>query len=146
MKRKYHALMGSILLVAFVLGCAAGGYGNIRLVEGGGMTVQTLVNNWQNYNVYSAGLGNLAAAVVFDPKNDGKTLNMGPRWVRVTDQDSLNAMVGLLSQRPGAGGLLPRLWAIVSPDGSTYGYVYTVLDHLVINVIDDKTMLVESLS
>jgi hypothetical protein len=32
----------------------------------------------------------------------------------------------------------------VGPDGSTFGYVYTVINHLVINVIDEKTMLVES--
>jgi hypothetical protein len=147
MGRKHHALMASVLFVALVLGCAGvGGYGNIRVVEGGGMTVQTLVNNWQDYNVYSAGLGDLAAAVVFDPKNDGKTLNMGPRWDRVTDQNSLNAMIGLLAQRSPVGMNMPRLWAIVSPDGSTYGYVFTILDHLVIDVIDNNTMLVESVS
>jgi hypothetical protein len=146
MKSKRHALVGSVLLVGLVLGCATtGGYGTMRVAESG-MTVQTLVNNWQDYNVYSAGLGDLAAAVVFDPKNDGKTLNMGSRWVRVTDQNSLNAQIGLLAQRPGAGMNIPRLWTILSPDGSTYGYVYTILDHLVINVIDNNTMLVEDLS
>ena len=96
--------------------------------------------------MYSAGLGDLAAAVVFDPKNDGKTLNMGSRWVRVTDQNTLNAQIGLLEQRPGAGTNIPRLWAILGPDGSIYGYVYTILDHIVINVTDSNTMLVESLS
>jgi hypothetical protein len=146
-KSKHHALMASILLVALVLGCATtGGYGTMRVVESGGMTVQTLVNNWEDYKVYSAGIGNLAAAVVFDPKNDGKTLNMGSRWVRVTDQNSLNAQIGLLAQRPGAGGMLPRLWTILGPDGSAYGYVFTILDHLVIDVIDNNTMLVEDLS
>jgi len=145
MKRKHYMFAAIILSVALVIGCAAGGYGTIR-VEEGGMTVQTLVNNWQNYNVYYAGDGKTAVAVVFDPKNDGKTLNVGPRWDRATDQNSLNTMIGLLSQRTGSGGFFPKLWAIVAPDGSSYGYVYTVLDHLVIDVIDNNTMLVESLS
>jgi hypothetical protein len=146
MTRKHCALTVIILLVALVLGCAAaGGYGRIRPDESG-MTIQTLLNNWQDYNVYYAGDGKVAVAVVFDPKNDGKTLNMGPRWDRVTDQNSLNAMVGLLSQRPGAGGLITKLWVIVAPDGSTYGYAYSMVSYMVIKVIDDKTMLLESLS
>jgi hypothetical protein len=146
MKWKRDATLASILLLALLLGCAgARMYGNIKIVEGGGMTVQTLINNWQDYNVYYAGLGDIAAAVVFDPKNDGKTLNMGPRWVPVTDQNKLNAMIGLMQ---GAGGRInwPKLYAIVSPDGSTYGYAFTMLEHMVIDVIDSNTMLVESLS
>ena len=146
MKWSHGGVVASTLLVAFILGCAAaGGYGKIRPDESG-MTVQTLVNNWQDYNVYYAGDGKIAVAVVFDPKNDGKTLNMGPRWDRVTDQNSLNAMIGLLSQRPGTGGLFPKLWAIVAPDGSRYGYAYSMVSYMVIKVIDDKTMLLESLS
>lgn len=147
MTRKQNVLAAIILLGALVVGCAGGGgYGKIRVEEAGGMTVESLVNNSQNYNVYYAGDGTLAVAVIFDPKSDGKTLNLGPRWVPLSDQDSLKEMIGLMKQRPGSSGFLPRLWAIVSPDGSRYGYAYTVLSDMVIKVIDDKTLLVESLS
>jgi hypothetical protein len=55
-------------------------------------------------------------------------------------------MINLMSQKPGTSGFLARLWAVVSPDGSTYGYTYTLLSDMVVKVIDDKTLLVESLS
>jgi hypothetical protein len=139
--------VASILLFALVLGCAGGGgYGKMRVEESSGMTVETLVKNWQNYDIYYAGDGNMAIAVVFDPKGDGKTLQMGPRWDRVPDQNTLNKMVGYIKQQPPRGIYGPKLWTILSPDNSTYGYVYTPLTSLVINVIDVKTMLVESVT
>jgi len=147
MKWNREGVVAIILLVALVFGCAAaGGYGKMRVEESSGMTVETLVNTWENYNVYYAGQGNLAVAVIFDPKNDGKTLNVGPRWSPVPDQNTLRLMVSYIRQQPPRGVLVPRLWAILSPDNSTYGYVYTLLTDMDIRVIDDKTMLVESLS
>ena len=147
MKWKSNAILLSILLVALLSGCAAGGgYGSMRVVEDGSMTVDTLVNSWQNYEVYWAGFDpSLPVAVLFDPKNDGKTLQVGQRWTGVSDQATVNRMVGFIKQSLGTGGFPPRLRVILGPDGSTYGYVYTGINHLVINVIDDKTMLVESL-
>jgi hypothetical protein len=62
----------------------------------------------------------------------------------VSDPGTVNRMAGLIDQSVGSGGFPSRLWVILGPDGSTFGYVYTVLNHLVINVIDEKTMLVES--
>jgi hypothetical protein len=148
MNWKRDIAVTSILLFALVLGCAGGGgYGKMRVEEGGGMTPETLVNNWQNYDIYWAGTDqSTAIAVLFDPKNDGKTLQMGPRWGRASDQVTVNKMVGLIKQTSGSGGFVPRLFTILGPDGSTFGYVYTVINHLVINVIDEKTMLVESLT
>jgi len=147
MKWNREGVVAVILLVALVLGCAtAGGYGKMRVEESSGMTVETLVNTWENYNVYYAGQGNLAVAVIFDPKKDGKTLNVGPRWSPVPDQDTLRLMVNYIQQQPIRGVNAPRLWAILSPDNSTYGYVYTLLTDMEIRVIDDKTMRVESLS
>jgi hypothetical protein len=146
MKWKHHALAASILLIALLSGCAAGGgYGTMGVVEDGSMTLDTLVNNSQNYELYWAGFDpSIPIAVLFEPKNDGKTLQMGPRWGRVNDQATLNKMTGFISQTLGTGGFPPKLQVILGPDGSTFGWVYTNLNHLVINVIDDKTMLVES--
>jgi hypothetical protein len=147
MKWKGNVAVVGVLLAALLSGCAGpGGYGSMRVVEDGSMTVDTLVNNLQNYEVYWAGFDpTLPVAVLFDPKNDGKTLQMGQRWTGVSDQATVNRMVGFIKQSLGTGGFPPRLRVILGPDGSTYGYVYTGINHLVINVIDDKTMLVESL-
>jgi len=141
MNRKCGFILAGILIVALVVGCA-GGYGNMRVEDEGGMTAETLINNWQNYEVFYAGDGNMAVAVLFDPKTDQKTLRMGPRWDRMPDQNTLNKMVGYLKQQPFRGVYGPRLWTILGPDGSNYGYVYTVLTELLLEVVDDKTMLV----
>ena len=146
MNWKHDIAVASILLFALVLGCAGpGGYGSMGVVEDGSMTVETLVKNLQNFEVHWAGFDpSIPVAVLFDPKNDGKTLEMGQRWTGVSDQATVNRMVGFIKQSLGTGGFPPRLRVILGPDGSTYGYVYTGINHLVINVIDDKTMLVES--
>lgn len=143
MNRETGLTLAWILIVALAAGCA-GSYGKMRVVDKGGMTVETLVSTWQNYDVHYYGDGNRAIAVLFDPKIDGKTLNVGPRWDRMPDQNTMNKMVGYIQQEPFRGVYGPRLWAILSPDGSTYGYVYTVLTELLLEVIDEKTMLVVS--
>ena len=146
MNWKSQMMVVSIVMIALALGCAGtGGYGKL-MVEEGEMTLEALVKNWQNYNTYYAGDGKRAVAVLFDPKRDGKALEVGPRWVRMPDQNTLSSMVGTIKQSMGSGGLIPRLRAIISPDGSTYGYTYTGLSRMVITVIDDKTMRVESLT
>jgi hypothetical protein len=146
MKWKANVAVAGILLAALLSACAgAGGYGSMRVVEDGSMTLDTLVTNSQNYEQYWAGFDpSIPVAVLFDPKNDGKTLQVGPRWGRVSDQAALSKMTGFISQTLGTGGFPPKLRVILGPDGSTFGWVYTNLNHLVIHVIDDKTMLVES--
>ena len=143
MNAKGRLILVGILILGFTAGCAAG-YGKMRVVEKGGMTLENLTDNWQNYEVYYYGDGNRAIAVIFDPKTDEKTLKMGPRWDRMPDQNTLNKMVGYIKQEPFRGVYGPRLWTILGPDGSTYGYVYTVLTELLLEVIDEKTMLVVS--
>src|SRR5512134_224302 len=140
MNRICKLLIAGILIVASGTGCA-GSYGKMRVEEKGGITAETLVNNWQNYEVYYYGDGNRAIAVLFDPKTDGKTLKMGPRWDRMPDQNTLKKMVGYIEQQPFRGVYGPRLWKILGPDDATYGYTYTVLTELLLEVIDEKTML-----
>ena len=147
MNWKSQMMVASILMVALALGCAStGGYGTTRVVEGGGMTLETLVNNPQNYDIYWAGIDpSTAVAVLFDPKNDGKTLQVGARWTRVSDLGTVKRMAGVIKQTQESGGFIPKLRAIVNPDATTFGYVYTGMSEMVITVIDDKTMRVESL-
>jgi hypothetical protein len=141
MNAKGRLILAGILILGFTAGCA-GSYGKMRVADKDVMTVETLVNNWQNYEVYYYGDGNRAIAVLFDPKTDGKTLKMGPRWDRMPDQTTLNKMVGYIKQEPFRGVYGPRLWTVLGPDGSTYGYTYTVLTELLLEVVDEKTMLV----
>ncbi len=52
-------------------------YGKLRVQYGldEKMTIQTLVERWQDYDVYYAGVHKqFASAVLFDPKDDERTL------------------------------------------------------------------------
>ncbi len=145
MRRAYFAYFVAIVLSVFVLGCA-GDYGKIKTVEEGEMTVATLVANWSNYNIYYAGSKpEIPIAVLFDPKNDGKNLQVDPRWERVTDEKTLRQMVNFIRLQTPKGVNMPRLWKVLGPDDTLYGYVYTILVKLVITPIEQNTVRVENL-
>ena len=143
-RRRTVCLLG-VILSLFVLGCA-GDYGKITVVDEGEMTVAALVKNWSNFNIYYAGSKpEMPVAVLFDPKNDGKNLQVDPRWEKVTDEKSLQHMVNFIRTRTPQGVNMPRLWKVLGPDDAMYGYVYTLLVKLVITPIDQNTIRVENL-
>ena len=93
MNRRSNLALASILIVlALVAGCA-GAYVNMKVEDKGGMAVETLVNNWQNYNVYYLGDFANPYVVLFDPKDDGKTIKVADRWERVPSQADARRMV-----------------------------------------------------
>jgi ABC-type sugar transport system substrate-binding protein len=142
MNRRHRWVTASILvLLAVVAGCA-GVYDNLVPADKGQMTVETLVNNYQNYNVYYLGNFSIPYAVLFDPKEDGKTVKVGDRWEKVPSQDTASKQVGQISTLIGRGVNMPRLWKLVGPDGSLFGYVYTAATQLSSNVVDGNTMFV----
>jgi hypothetical protein len=136
-------VMASVAVVTatalFILGCA-GSFGRLK-VEEGGMTLDTLIHNWQQYNIYFFGTtASSPAAVLFDPKNDGKNLEVeGLRWQRIRDESTVRVMVGRVEVLTGG---VPRLFKIVAPDDSIYGYVYTPANTLSIAVVNENTMRV----
>ncbi len=142
-KKRNMALASMLMMVALVAGCA-GVYDNLVPADKGQMTVETLVNNYPNYNVYYLGDYSLPYAVLFDPKEDGKTVKVGDRWEKVPDQDTARKQVGQIGSLVGRGVNMPRLWKLVGPDGSLFGYVYTAAVQLGSNVVDANTMFVNN--
>jgi hypothetical protein len=140
MKRGCGFIVAGILIVALVVGCA-GVYDNLKPADKGEMTVETLVNSWQNYNVYYLGDFSIPYAVLFDPKEDGKTIKVGDRWERVPDQATASRQVGQIGTT-GRGVNIPRLYKLVGPDGSVFGYVYTIAVQLNTSMGDANTMFV----
>lgn len=142
MNRRNRWVMASILVMLAVVAGCAGVYDNLVPADKGQMTVETLVSNYQNYNVYYLGDFSLPYAVLFDPKEDGKTVKVGDRWEKVPSQDTASKQVGQISTLIGRGVNMPRLWKLVGPDGSLFGYVYTAATQLSSNVVDGNTMFV----
>ncbi len=141
MNRRWNMILVSLLVMFALVAGGAGSYGNMKVEDKGGMTVETLVNNSQNYNVYYLGNPGNPAAVLFDPKSDGKTIKAADRWESVTDQATINKYVKFIGMHR-AGANVPRLWKLLGPKDSVYGYVYTAAIKLSTNVDDAGTMFV----
>ncbi|MBW1672926.1 MAG: hypothetical protein JRF06_04870 [Deltaproteobacteria bacterium] len=79
-----------------------------------------------------------AAGIIFDPKNDDKTLT-GDKWIKIEDQEILSALIGWIQTYIQFD---PRLWRIVGPDDQCYGYLFCACNHVVIKSVDDTTIYV----
>jgi hypothetical protein len=118
----------SLVIIFFVLlflmpGCLSS-FGKIRSQSGNGerMTIDDLEKNWTDYTVYYAGMSpNRSSGVMFDPKNDDKTLLPGSndRWKKIEDK-----------------------YRVLGPDDQFYGYLFSGRSDVTIEVFDDRTMFV----
>ena len=105
------------------------------------MTIQMLEDNWQDYIIYKQGpTGGIPIAVLFDPKNDGKTIATYG-WTLVTDKQDLLAAVGWIQSRPA----FPKVSRIMGPNDQLFGYVYTWNENIPMQVINDKKIFVDQL-
>jgi hypothetical protein len=145
---KRHTILFFVILAALpLLGCAGlHAYGSLRLLAGGkeGVTMERLVDRWQDYDIYYSGIAvHKPSAILFDPKGDEKTLQVHPWWVRVEKKDML---LEILKWMDFYRRFPPRLRAVLGPDNAFFGYMYTPWDHALIKVVDDKTLWVNELS
>lgn len=142
----------SLLIVAFVLvaflasGCAGIQGGQLRLTEkADAVTVQTLVKNWQDYEVYYAGLhAGHPSAVMFDPKGGDRVI-LTERWFKMKDKELLDDVIDSIQRQLSFAGYYPRLWKVIGPDGDLYGYMFTSWDHASMRLTGEKTLFVNDL-
>jgi len=73
---------------------------------------------------------------MFDPKNDDKILT-GDKWIKIEDKETLSELIGWIRTYIQFD---PRLWRILGPDDQFYGYLFFAWGHVVIKVVDDRTM------
>jgi hypothetical protein len=124
--RNSMILAMDVLLAFFVSGCA--GYGKIvpESVPGQRMTVDTLQRDWQQYEVYSAPMD---AAIIFAPKGNPKTIELGSHWTKLTDKsDVVSTVENIEAQSVFMGVYRPTLYAILGQNGGFYGYMFTAWD------------------
>jgi hypothetical protein len=131
-----------VLLAFFVSGCA--GYGRLvpESVPGQRMTVATLQRDWQQYEVYSAPMD---AAIIFAPKGDPKTIQLGSEWSKVTDKSGVVSTVENIEGQPVLMGVYrPALYTILGQNGGFYGYMFTAWDQLqpVLKQVAPNTLLI----
>jgi hypothetical protein len=141
-----HSFLGMTLLF-FTVQCVtqAENMGQVRSQPKGEneMTIQRLQENWQDYIIYKDGpFGGVSVAVMFDPKNDDKTLATH-RWVEIKDKKTLSDAVGWIKTKTGQE--IPRVSRIMGPNDQLFGYVYTYNEQIPLHVINDKKIFVDDI-
>jgi len=140
----YLAVIVSVLLF-LVSGCSwYKSYGKVRLQSGPGhrVTIQELRENWRDYTIYYAGMSvQHPSAIMFDPKKDSRTL-ASDKWIKVEDQETLSELISWIQLTT---EFYPRLQRILGPDDQFYGYFYSGWDHVLIKVVDERTLWVYDL-
>jgi len=133
------------VLIFFISGCLQfSNYGKLRLQSGKGerVTIEKLIESWQDYNVYYAGLHESSpSAVMFDPKQDTRTL-VCDRWIKVGDQEKLADLIDWMWTDHVS---YPRVRRILGPNNEFYGFMFTGWHHVVAKLVGDRTMLVYDL-
>ena len=83
---------------------------------------------------------NKPAALLMDPKEDGKIIGVSMKWKMIVDkaqlQDAIDRSQFLRLH------LLPALYAISGPDEKVWGYVASYATNLNVKYIEDRTMTV----
>jgi hypothetical protein len=140
MKQK-RCLSRSIFVIAVSLGLMTGcaalkNYGTLRSATGK-VTINDLIENWQDYRIYYAGLAaDNPSAIMFDTKIEGRRIT-SDKWVPVTDKSVAESVVGWLNANI---NFPSELWKIIGPKGKFFGYMYSYWGTVEIKGIDDKTI------
>jgi len=119
-------------------------YGSIRVADDEWAdSIQNLVENWQEYHIYYAGLSYKSpSAIMFVPKQGDKRV-VSRKWMPVTDQSVAATIVKWLDSYM---NFPPTLWKILGPDGHFFGYVYTSAEEqVVVREIEPNTLFVEDI-
>lgn len=132
-----------LLLVLIVSGCSFNmeNYGRVRMVSGtnNGVTIQDLIDRWDDYNIYYAGYGvRFPLGIMFDPKDNDTTL-VGERWRKVADKKTLIKITEWIYPTT---QYEPWLSEILGPAGRFYGFLYYSYGFVVLKKMDQNTMCV----
>jgi len=145
--RSYSRLpLAALIIGVLVSGCAFTQYGRLGLTNRtDAVTVETLVKNWEDYELYYAGVhAGHPSAVLFDRKDDDRGFTSG-RWFRVNSKEMLDDLIDSIQRQLPLGIYYPRLWKVLGPDGHLYGYMFTSWDNAVMKSVDEKTLFVYDL-
>jgi hypothetical protein len=133
----------AILILVLIMGCS-GTHANIKNQSGdeSKLTQKKLIDNWSDYDIRFK-----YTVIVFDPKNDDKTILVGSKWGTVKDQET---WTGIVKANTTSQGDIDPVWSydpmtgvreIWGPDNQFYGYViHQRRDLINATVVDENTV------
>jgi hypothetical protein len=146
-----HRFLIMLLIVLTFYGCSLSlkNYGKVKMLPKGPgeVTIQALIDNWEDYDIYFAGFFakyygvRNPLGVMFDPKNSDTAL-VGDSWEKIRDQNTLIEITQMIYPNTQQN---PWLSEILGPDGKFYGYLYYSYGMVVLKLIDDGKMYVYDL-
>jgi hypothetical protein len=144
--KKYIHITIILFLVLMISGCVQlqDNYGRIKMIPRtqGKMTIQALIDKWDDYNIYYAGYGvRLPLGVWFNPK-DSDTSLVGDLWKPVPDKKTLIEITQWIYPYT---QYEPYLYEILGPHGRFYGYLYYSYGPVVFKKIGENKMYVMNL-
>jgi len=140
--RKYKfVILLAIVSAIFFSGCSSFGRLGLQPTEGNGITLDDLIENSSDYDIYYWGYDtDNASGIIFDPKGDKNTLKVGEGWTTVERRETVSEIVKWLDFRD--FNYDPRLYRILGPDNKVFGYSFTGFSHVVFKAIDPDTLFV----
>ena len=119
-----------ILIFALVMGCS-GNYGKFKpqSESDSKVTQRELIDNWSDCDIWLIYRKAQLAVIIFDPKNDDKSILVGSDWHKVKDQEMWTEIVKANTtsdgdfKLPGFRGGTSRVQEIWGPDNQLYGFI-----------------------
>ena len=138
-KRAALAIIGFVML--FVLAGCAGklGYGSVKLaaLEGDQMTIDDLLENLKDYDVYFSGLDSRQPyGILFDKKGDDRKIT-SQFWYKLEDERAVSEMVQWMNSFYRSG---PRLFRVRGADNQFYGYAFSAWTFIVLKQVDSNPL------
>jgi hypothetical protein len=100
-------------------------------------TLDDLKRDWTDFTIsYGGGSVGLASAVIFDPRNDGKSL-IGEGYVDVKDKETVEEVISVIESYV---SFTPTVYRIYAPSGEFFGFVFTAHYRPFPKKVDDKTL------
>ena len=136
-----HLYLTLLILVCLAFfGCVFGSsnYAKVRNIadERKDVTIDSLIEDWKNYDIYYAGLDvRLPLGIVFDPK-DNSTKLTGSQWKKVEDKKILIEITRWIYIHTLFSPYLVELWG---PGNRFLGYLYYSWGPVVIKKHGDST-------
>ncbi len=152
-RREYVSIYIITVLILLISGCA--NYGKLRVESRNvniastkssakyseKMTIDKLVNNWQDYDIYYSGYRrDRATGIMFDPKKDDLRL-LGDWWEKIDSKESLDFVLKWINFPTTFYEIIP-LYSMIGPGEKVYGYMYTPFVHVTFKQVDEKSMYV----